>query len=180
MNERLGLHHFLVQPQFISSTRATALAGSLAAHHAANPMLPDRLVPSSPAIYDFLPFVRLLVEKLPQVEQLLDEKLLPTYTYSRMYIHGDELPLHEDRDACEVSLTINLDADQPWPIWLKTPDGETVKILQQPGDALLYLGCQTPHWREPFNGQFCTQVFLHYVFSYGSRAYAYFDKKRDR
>ena len=59
-------------------------------------------------------------------------------------------------------------------------DGTAVSISQRPGDAVVYLGCQTPHWREPYPGTSCAQVFLHYVFAFGDRAYAYFDKKRTR
>ena len=78
------------------------------------------------------------------------------------------------------SLSLNLDADEPWPIWFKSPDGTVVSLSQRPGDAVAYLGCQTPHWREPYPGTSCAQVFLHYVFAFGGRAYAYFDKKRVR
>ena len=27
---------------------------------------------------------------------------------------------------------------------------------------LIYSGCELEHWREPFEGDFCVQVFLHY------------------
>lgn len=180
MNDVLRATNFVVLRQFISPQRARAFAQSLAQQHALTPMFSDDLVPGAPAIYDFLPFVRLLVEKIPQVEASSEEKVLPTYTYARLYSQGEALPLHADRDACELSLTLNLDADQPWPIWLKTPDGQSVSVNQQPGDALMYLGCRTPHWREPFEGRFCAQVFMHYVFAFGDRAYAYFDKQRTR
>lgn len=180
MNDGLQSRNFLVLPQFISRQRAQALAKSLAQQHAATPLASDKLVPGAPASYDFLPFVRLLVEKIPQVEAVSEEKVLPTYTYARLYSHGEALRVHEDRDACELSLTLNLDADEPWPIWLKTPAGEAVSVRLQPGDAVMYLGCHTPHWREPFEGRFCTQVFMHYVFAFGNRAYAYFDKQRVR
>jgi hypothetical protein len=180
MNDSLQGRNFLQLPQFISQRRAQALAKGLAQQHALMPMAPDLLVPGSPAVYDFLPFVRLLIEKIPEVEVFSEEKVLPTYTYARLYGHGEVLPLHEDRDACELSLTLNLDADVPWPIWLQTPAGDVVSVRLQPGDAVMYLGCQTPHWREPFEGQFCAQVFMHYVFAFGTRAYAYFDKKRIR
>jgi hypothetical protein len=180
MSPDLRARHFLVLPEFVSRMRAVALARALREHHAAEPLKPDTLVPGAPAVHDFLPFVRLLVEKIPQVEAAAGERLLPTYTYARLYGHGQALRLHEDRDACELSLSLNLDADEPWPIWFKPPDGQVVAIAQQPGDAVLYLGCQTPHWREPYTGQSCAQVFLHYVFAFGDRAYAYFDKKRFR
>jgi len=30
------------------------------------------------------------------------------------------------------------------------------------GDMLVYSGCELEHWREPFEGDTCGQVFLHY------------------
>ena len=30
------------------------------------------------------------------------------------------------------------------------------------GDMLVYSGCELEHWREPFEGDVCGQVFLHY------------------
>ena len=32
-----------------------------------------------------------------------------------------------------------------------------------PGDMLVYKGDKLEHWREPFTGKICGQVFLHYV-----------------
>jgi hypothetical protein len=44
---------------------------------------------------------------------------------------------------------------------------------------MLYLGCVADHWRDtPFSGQNYSQLFLHYVRSNGSNAWAYFDKKQ--
>ena len=177
MNHLLESEYCLFVPAFISMERAGALAQGLADHCASSAMLPDPTVPMSPAVYNHMPFLRLLVEKIPQVQSLCGESVLPTYSYARIYGCGDILPAHSDRDACELSLTLNLRADQAWPFWLKKPGVNPVSVLLQPGDALMYLGCQTTHWREPFAGNECMQVFLHYVFSYGSKAYAYFDKQ---
>lgn len=178
MNYSLESNNYLFLPSFISTERASSLAQGLAQHHDSHAMAPDRMVPGAPGVYNHLPFVRLLVEKIPVVQSFCEEPVLPTYTYARIYGHGDCLPVHDDRDACELSLTLNLEADQVWPIWLKTPDGASVNVLMKPGDAMMYLGCTTTHWREPFEGVRCSQVFLHYVFSYGARAHAYFDKQR--
>ena len=30
------------------------------------------------------------------------------------------------------------------------------------GDMIIYSGCELEHWREPFQGKLCGQVFLHY------------------
>ena len=37
-----------------------------------------------------------------------------------------------------------------------------IKINLKPGDMLIYDGCELEHWREPFKGKVCAQVFLHY------------------
>lgn len=39
-------------------------------------------------------------------------------------------------------------------------DGIEVKL--EVGDMLMYRGCDLEHWREPFTGENCGQVFLHY------------------
>lgn len=41
---------------------------------------------------------------------------------------------------------------------------------------MIYLGKIAPHWREPYSGEYYSQVFLHYVRSRGDCSYAYFDK----
>jgi len=37
-----------------------------------------------------------------------------------------------------------------------------IKVDLKPGDMLVYRGNQLEHWREPFKGNDCAQVFLHY------------------
>ena len=37
-----------------------------------------------------------------------------------------------------------------------------VEVNLKPGDMLIYSGCELEHWREPFKGKLCGQVFLHY------------------
>jgi hypothetical protein len=37
-----------------------------------------------------------------------------------------------------------------------------VKVDLKPGDMLIYKGMELEHWREPFEGEDCIQVFLHY------------------
>ena len=36
------------------------------------------------------------------------------------------------------------------------------KVDLEVGDMLVYSGCELEHWREPFEGDSCGQVFLHY------------------
>ena len=37
-----------------------------------------------------------------------------------------------------------------------------IKVKLEPGDMLIYSGCDLEHWREEFKGKDCGQVFLHY------------------
>lgn len=178
MNNLLETNHYLCLPGFISKKRALALSDALMLHHKLHVMTPDQQVPGALAIHDYLPFVRLLVEKLPMVEAFCEEQVLPTYAYARLYGQGEALAAHQDRDACELSVSLNLDGDEVWPFWLKKPNGADVAVDLYAGDAVMYLGCATTHWREAFPGNRCNQVFLHYVFSYGKKSSAYFDKKR--
>jgi hypothetical protein len=98
--------------------------------------------------------------------------LLPNYTYWRLYETGSILEKHKDRDSCEISATIclgynnsNVSSDEfpnyNWPMWVKTPDSE-VPVQLNPGDAIIYRGCDIEHWRDPFKGLNHAQVFLHY------------------
>ena len=50
----------------------------------------------------------LMVDCLPKMEALTGLKLLPTYTYMRVYGPGEELHYHTDRPSCEISVTVNL------------------------------------------------------------------------
>lgn len=137
----------------------------------------DNQVASAKSIYNFIPFMELLVGKCNDLSGLVGQNLLPTYTYSRMYFNGAVLEKHTDRSACEISVTLNLAGDKEWPIYFETPDGQEHKINMTPGDAALYLGCERPHWRDVFDGAYTTQVFLHYVRSRGMHNDHAFDRQ---
>jgi len=169
-------NNYLHIPGFIIADEALSLAKDFKAHCDKFKVEGDPQAPNSSAVYNYMPFVRLLVEKVPEVSELLGEKVLPTYTYARVYKTGSELLRHRDRPACEVSLTLNLLKDSEWPIHFQRPDDSETCIELQPGDAVIYLGCQADHWREKFVGTECAQLFMHYVRSNGPKAWAYFDK----
>ena len=44
------------------------------------------------------------------------------------------------------------------------------KINLKPGDGVIYQGCEVEHWREPYEGDYHAQVFLHYVDANGKYA----------
>ena len=87
--------------------------------------------------------------------------LVPTYSFCRMYMPGEVLEKHKDRDSCEYSTTLCLGGD-PWPIFVRNKQGQDIQIDLKPGDMLVYSGCELTHWREQFEGERCSQVFLHY------------------
>lgn len=180
VNPRLIQQHHVRVPGFISARRASSLAEAFRQLDLAGGCVRDQQAPRSPAAYNFLPFVRLLVEKNQTVSQLCGEALLPTYAYGRIYRHGETLPRHRDRDACEISISLNLAQDSPWPLYLETPQDRIARLELEPGDAVMYLGCEADHWREFHTGEFHIQVFLHYVLAEGRRAFAFFDRKAPR
>ena len=115
----------------------------------------------------------LLVCKKELMEQETGLSLFPTYSYWRMYTYGAFLKKHKDRPACEISLTVDLGGDKKWPIFI-----DDKPFLSEPGDAILYRGCDQEHWREKFYGDWYAQLFLHYVDSEGPNKEWHGDKRR--
>ena len=119
----------------------------------------------------------LLMYMIPIMKAKTGMDLIPTYSYTRLYEKGNKLRRHKDRASCEISTTLHLGGDE-WPIFLDPSGGDFVineyKEIHKPGapkgiridlkvgDMLIYSGCELEHWREPFEGNVCSQVFLHY------------------
>lgn len=116
----------------------------------------DSQVPNTYSHYADIAMETLLEKIQPVMEKKSGVKLVPTYSYARIYKHGDVLHRHKDRPSCEISTTINL-GGEPWSIFL-----EGIQIDLEPGDMLMYRGCELEHWRDAFEGENCVQVFLHY------------------
>ena len=121
-------------------------------------------IPNTYSCYSDIAMETLLLKCQKIMEKETKLKLYPSYSYARIYKKGDELKRHKDRFSCEISTTMNLGGDD-WPIYLE-PSGEVgkkgIKVDLKPGDMLVYSGCDLEHWREPFKGKECIQVFLHY------------------
>ena len=136
----------------------------------------DEMIPETYSHYGDIAMDTLLQTVKPVMEKETDIKLTETYSYARIYKEGDELFRHKDRPSCEISTTMHLGGDE-WSIFLE-PSGEEgkdgVEIKLEAGDMLIYKACDLEHWREPFKGKDCGQVFLHYNDS--SSAEAKFNK----
>jgi hypothetical protein len=132
----------------------------------------DSQVPNTYSHYADMLMETLLEKVKPAMEKHTGLKLSPTYSYARIYKNGDVLARHKDRYSCEISTTLNLGGDS-WPIYLD-PTGKEgqagIKVDLEPGDMLIYSGCELEHWREEFKGKDCGQVFLHYNKSSSKKA----------
>ena len=116
----------------------------------------DQQIPNTYSCYGDFAMETLMMKVMPVMKKETGLDLVPTYSYARIYKKGDILKKHKDRPSCEISTTLNLGGD-PWSIFL---EGEQVDL--NVGDMLIYEGCKLEHWREPFEGDSCGQVFLHY------------------
>ena len=137
----------------------------------------DKQVPNTYSCYGDFFMETLMMKVLPIMQDRTNMNLVPCYTYTRIYKKGDILKRHSDRPSCEISTTLHL-GGQPWPIFLdptgtKSVINEEKQIIKpnaptgfpidlKVGDMLVYQGCDLEHWREPFKGEHCAQVFLHY------------------
>src|SRR5579884_775053 len=107
-------------------------------------------IPNTHGVYGDSLMETLLLQCIPKMESLTGLKLYPTYSYYRVYKPGDVLHKHQDRRSCEISVTICLgfdyveqDPEYRWQIYI-----EGHPLAQDPGDAVIYKGCEVEHWRD--------------------------------
>lgn len=138
----------------------------------------DADLPGTLSAYGDLVMEHLLDRFTPRVEETTGLSLYPTYSYLRLYGTGDALAPHVDREACEVSLSLNIGQEPsvPWPLWIRGASGARAVRLE-PGDAVVYRGIECEHWRERYDGVRLAQVFLHYVDQAGPHASWRFDRR---
>ena len=137
----------------------------------------DSQIEGTYAHYSDVAMECLLNKLLPVMEKHTHLKLVPTYSYGRIYKKGDELLRHKDRQSCAVSSTKFL-GGHPWDIFIERSGkrgSKGISVKQKPGDILIYSGCDLEHWRERFQGELHCQVFLHYN-QVGSSTFKY-DKR---
>lgn len=156
-------------------------------------------VPGSSSRIRYPLYRELYYHSKQKVESILGRKLLPTYYFDRIYYPNQQLHKHLDRDSCEISVSMHLSSNlkEKWPFKLETrtwytnkkmtdiwKKGEEIEIFFNPGDAVIYMGCEVPHWRDPLKSRYNKsirlfkkddtyyhQLFFHYVFESGDRAH---------
>lgn len=119
----------------------------------------------TPCSYYADPLTEVLLVKCKElIEVTTGRELLPTYSCSRICQSGDILENHKNLEACEISVIVNVASKgELSPLYTKYKDRTEQHILN-PGDALIYMGCDVDHWIEPLvEGQLNVQFILHYV-----------------
>jgi hypothetical protein len=152
---------------------------------------------------DYPPYKEVHYKLKKRVESIIGEDLYPTHYFDRFYFPGQELPKHTDKDSCEISVSVHLRTNlkDPWSFWIKGCDtynddksevieeGKVVSGNLNPGDGIIYKGCERPHWRESMPGVrrnkirklfgkeefFYHQIFFHYVLANGNRVHHAWD-----
>lgn len=177
MHQGLTDHGYVLLKGLLSRDLARVLYKAMLLGHWRDEHLRDNHMPTSSSTTNRPLTDALLLELQPRVEEVAGAKLVPTYSFARVYFHGDTLVRHVDRGACEVSVSINLGQDGGNSgLWFHPG----VEVLMEEGDGAVYLGCEASHWREPFAGEALGQIFLHYVRRDGTYADQYFDRHPDR
>ncbi len=178
MNRDLQSRKYLLIERLISPEMADICARYATAHRQHNFQGGDPQAPKSHSVWgDFLT-ESLLAALQPKVEASAGVRLSPTYSFYRVYVPGEELLPHKDRPACEVSCTLCLGYDYRGKDFAWRIHMDSRRLALQPGDAVVYLGCEIEHSRPPLlvpTGGWHAQAFLHYVISDGPNREQRFD-----
>lgn len=160
-------------------------------HHDVN----GEQVSGSTERYNYPKYKQLHYQLGLKITDIIGKKVIPTYFFDRFYFVGQELTAHTDRPACEISVSIHISTNlnEPWFFQIETPYDENHKIPCDPGDGIIYRGCDAKHWRDPLPSRYNKvqriirkllgkkddtyyhQIFFHYVLADGHRVQYAFD-----
>lgn len=105
-----------------------------------------------------------LLKLRSEIEKVVSNKLVPSFSYARIYYKGSELERHVDRKHAKFGVSICLDRDQfDWPLVIQDRLGREQEINLSIGDAVIFKGMELEHYRKKFEGNFQTQMFLFYM-----------------
>ena len=109
------------------------------------------------------------------VSDMVRRVVVPSYSYLAFYQGGAVLEPHTDREACEYTLSVCIDATPDpqtygaWPLNLMTADGP-VAVTQGIGDGLLFRGRELTHWRDRLpDGYTASSILFHFVDAISAR-----------
>jgi hypothetical protein len=132
------------------------------------------------------------------VSEIIGKRIVPSFSFFRVYMQGDRLLVHSDRKSCEhaLSLALGYSEDIAWPLELgekihafadladrpkeESFGGDAYRTLMlAPGDALLYRGVNLRHGRmQPNPNRWSAHLFLFWVEAGGEFAELAFDRMR--
>lgn len=140
-------------------------------------VLGDIQCPTSFSCYAPYCFESLLLYLQNTIETKINCKLIPTYSYGRIYYNNSILHRHADRKACEISGSLCLRHDEnPWEFWICDKNNTEQCVILEEGDMIIYMG-HLEHWRNIYTGKKQIQTFLHYVNANGEYTHLKYDKR---
>ncbi len=131
--------------------------------------LGDEQTPGRYVAYDE-PVTRYVHQQLARtVSDIVRRVVAPTYSYLALYQGGATLDPHTDREACQYTVSLCVDATPDpvtygaWPLSLMTAEGP-LQFLLGIGDALLFRGRELAHWRDRLpEGYTASSVLFHFA-----------------
>ena len=122
-----------------------------------------QFIPNSLTLYGDHLTESVLKNSMSKMEKLTGHELIPSYSFMRLYKKGDRLPKHRDRLTSQIAVSLCIGSsyegeDYDWPFYL---DGKEFNC--KPGDAVIYNGIESFHWREPLERDWHLPIFLFYM-----------------
>lgn len=114
-------------------------------------------------IHTPLPCLPLYIDVKKILENILQRKLYGSYWYSTLYHNTAFMASHYDRDACEISVSMNLYRDTEWDLHVLDYNEIDHAVNTPPGYGVIYDGINCAHWRDNYTGNEYAQIFLHYL-----------------
>jgi hypothetical protein len=177
VNPELRERGYVPSKGLLEPSLARVIYSTLLLMHWRGECFRDNHVPTATSVANYAETDALLLELRPKIEAISGCRLVPTYSYARIYFYGDTIIRHRDRPSCEVSVSIHLGRDGgEGSLWFAPND----KVQMEAGDGAVYLGHETEHWRERFTGNAMGQLFVHYVVADGPYAANSFDGNPER
>lgn len=125
-------------------------------------------IENADGLYNLQMSEMLLLYFTKHMSNIFEKKLIPTYSYTRIYYKGQNLFKHTDRPSCQYSMTLNIgsSSEEAWPFFCRSKlieNAKETKIHNEMFTPIVYMGEKVTHWREALKKNFSTHVFLHYV-----------------
>jgi len=114
----------------------------------------------------------------PLIERITGFAVKPTYTYFSSYTHGSDLPPHTDNTECEITVSLLIDNDSPWPIYYDNtkqdkpnkgrykhkPLPHKCTSLTCPSNSIIiFNGMDHIHYRNEYPGEYYDVMLFHYI-----------------